>query len=110
MAITFILLGVVGYIHINKEPRILDFMITYDGIVTGRELYEYDNLRSFWIFYQPEGKKVISLHTMSTLVPFVHVPIDEEDPVHLRELLLHFLPEEKHEEGLVELFERILRI
>src|SRR5665647_1028971 len=32
MAITFILIGVVGYIYLNKEPRTLDFQITPKGI------------------------------------------------------------------------------
>jgi hypothetical protein len=109
MAITFILIGVTGYIHIHREPEIFDFMITYDGIVAGRQIYDYDNIRSFWIFYEPEGKKVISLHTQSHLAPFIHIPIENEDPVDIREVLLEFMPEEKHNQGLIELFERILR-
>ena len=35
MAITFILIGVVGYIYINKEPQILNFMITDQGVFAG---------------------------------------------------------------------------
>ena len=124
MAITFILIGVVGYIHINKEPRVLDFVITPEGILAGRDLYEFDNLVSFWIFYEPDpprlagdtrrreagGKKAISLHTKSRLVPYVHIPIHEEDPVEIREILMKFIPEIKQEEGIVEIAERILKI
>lgn len=110
MAITFILIGVVGYIHINKEPRTLDFMITYDGVLAGREFYDFESLLSFWIFYEPDGKKVISLHTKSHLVPFVYIPIHEENPVELQEVLMKHIPEIKQEEGIVEIAERILRI
>jgi uncharacterized membrane protein len=110
MAITFILVGVVGYIYIHKEPRILNFMITPDGVAAGREIYEFKNIKSFWIFYEPEGTKVISLHTGSYLVPYVHIPIHDEDPVNIREVLLGYLPEEKHEPGAVETLDRLLRL
>jgi len=110
MAITFILIGVVGYIYINKDPRTLDFMITKDGIVAGREIYEYDNLESFWIFYEPENIKVISLNTKSHLVPYVHIPVHDENPTKIREILSDHIPEEKQEPGLVETLERLLRI
>jgi hypothetical protein len=110
MAITFILIGVVGYIHINKTPRNMDFMITYDGVLAGRELYDFENLMSFWIFYEPEGKKAISLRTKSHLVPYVYIPIHEEDPLELREILIKHIPEVKQEEGIVEVAERVLRI
>lgn len=110
MAITFILIGIVGYLRINQEPRTIDFMITTEGVTAGKEIYEYDNLESFWIFYEPEGLKSACLHTKSGIMPYVHIPIHEEDPVHIRQLLLEFLPEEKKEPGLVETMERLLKI
>lgn len=110
MSITFILIGVVGYMYINKEPRTLDFIITKDGIVAGREIYPFDNLKSFWIFYEPHDIRVISLHTESYLSPYVHIPIPDEDPVKIREVLLGNIPEEKHEPGIIELLDRILRL
>ena len=110
MAITFILIGVVGYMYINKEPRILDFIITDDGIMAGRELYAFDNLKSFWIFYEPDGMKEISLFTESYLTPYVHIPVHDQEPVKIREILLQYIPEEKQEPGLVETIERIIQL
>lgn len=110
MAITFILIGVVGYIYINKEPRVLDFMITTDGILAGKEIYEFDSLNSFWIFYEPDEPQIISLHTKSHLVPYVHIPIGQEDPVRLREIILDYIPEKKQKPGLLETLERIIGI
>lgn len=110
MAITFILIGVVGYIYLEKEPRILDFMITEDGVVAGQEIYEFENLKSFWIFYEPGDIKVISLRTDNHLIPYVHIPIDDQDPVKIREMLLEHIPEEKEEPGLVETLDRLLRL
>jgi hypothetical protein len=110
MAITFILIGVVGYIYIDKEPRTIDFMITYDGIVAGKEIFEYENIKSFWIFYEADGKKVISLHMNGGIMPYVHIPIHNEDPVQIREALLQNLHEIKQGHNFVDTLERFLRI
>ena len=110
MAITFILIGVVGYIYINKSPKVLDFMITRDGVIAGREIYDFDNLKSFWILYEADGLKVISLHTESHLTPYVHIPVGGQDPVRIREILLEYLPEEKQEPGMAEMMDRLLRL
>lgn len=110
MAITFILVGIVGYIHLQKEPRVLDFKITHDGIMVGKEIFEYGNIRSFWIFYEPPHTKILSLHTEGKIAPFVHIPIHQEDPVKIREELMKFVPEIEQERSMVDALERLLHI
>lgn len=110
MAITFILIGVVGYIYIDKEPRFLDFMITEDGIIAGKEIFEYERIKSFWIFYEEDGSKVISLHMHSLITPYMHIPIGKENPVEIREALLENIEEIKQEHNIVETLERLFRI
>ena len=110
MAITFIMIGVVGYLYISKEARELDFAITHEGIIAGRDIYLYENIRSFWIFYEPDGKKVISLHMRSSFIPFLHMPIHEEDPSKLRSMLVEYIPEIKQEPSIVDSLERFLKI
>jgi hypothetical protein len=111
MAITFVLIGIVAYMHIHREPRNMDFRLVPEGVLVGdRELYHFDDTRSFWIFYDPGYKKVISLHTTSYLTPFVHIPIHNEDPVEIRKILLKHLPEVKQEYRMVDALERFLGI
>ena len=110
MAITFVLFGVVGYIHMNKDPRVLDFMVTYDGIIAGNEIFKYEAIKSFWIFYEAEGLKVVSLRTDSYLIPYVHIPIHNEDPVAIRKILLDHIEEIKQEPNIVDAFERFLHM
>jgi len=110
MAITFILIGVVGYIYIGKEPRVLDFMVTNDGVVAGNEIFEYEQIKSFWIFYEPEGIKVVSLHMNSYLAQYVHIPIHDEDPVKIREALMKNAREIKQDHNIVDTLERLLHI
>lgn len=110
MAITFILIGIVGYIYSQKKPRIITFAATSKGVFADKELYPYDNIFSFWIFYEQDYKKVISLHTKASMFPFVHIPIGDEDPVKIRELLLRSIPEIKQEQSLIDTIERVLHI
>lgn len=109
MAITFILIGIVGYIYMGKAPRVLNFMITYDGILAGKELYNFKTLKSFWIFYE-DGLKVISIHTDGYLSPFVHIPLADQDPVEVREILIKYIPEKEHEWTILDRLERLIKI
>jgi hypothetical protein len=108
MAITFILIGVAGYLHYQKEARELDFTIISDGIVIGNEIYAFDNIKSFWIHYNPPHTKIVSLHIKGTILPYVHIPIHDEDPVKIRAVLLEFIPEEKQEPTLIDALERFI--
>ncbi|MFZ5982125.1 MAG: hypothetical protein ACOYS2_00920 [Patescibacteria group bacterium] len=110
MAIVFVLIGILGYIYLNQDARELDFLITPDGIIAGREIYHFDNIDSFWIFYEPGDIKVISLDTKSFLTPFVHIPINDQDPVAIREILVKYIPEVKQEPSVIDLLERIIGI
>lgn len=110
MAIVFILVGVLGYIYLNQEARILDFMITEDGVVAGREIYPFENINSFWIFYEPGEMKVVSLKNKSYLLPYIHIPIHDQDPTVVREHLLKFIPEVKQELNMIDTLERIIGI
>jgi hypothetical protein len=108
MAITFILIGIVGYLFIQKDPRTINFSITHEGITAGNEIYEFENLKSFWIFYNPPYEKKISLHSKGTFTPYIHIPIGDEDPVEIRDILIDFIPEEKQEHTIVDTIEKLL--
>lgn len=110
MAITFILVGIVGYIYSQKSPRIVNFAITTKGVFADKELYLYDNINSFWIFYEPTHTKTISLHTKASMMPFVHIPFDDEDPVEIRSFLIKYIPEIKQDPSIIDTLERVLHI
>jgi len=110
MAVTFILIGIVGYIYSQRDPRIVTFSITSEGLLADKNFYPYENIFSFWIFYEPTHTKVISLHTKASALPFVHIPIEDEDPVKIRELLIQNIPEIKQDPSLINTIERVLHI
>lgn len=103
MAITFILIGMLIYIYAEREPRLIRMEINSDGIVADKIMYEHDDLKSFWIFYEIEaGFKVLSLHSQKTFLPHIHIPIGDANPIMIREVLLHYLPEIRQEMTIVD--------
>jgi len=110
MAITFILIGVVGYIYLNKEPRILDFQITHKGIIAGKDFYDFESIDSFWIFENSTQFDTLSLHIKNRLTPFIHIPSYEKDSPQIRSLLLEYIPEEKQEPTIADSLEKFFRL
>ena len=103
MAITFILIGTLGYVYAEREPRTIEMMINSDGVKVDNYFYEYDDLKSFWIFYEVEhGHKVVSLHSKKTFLPHIHVPIGNANPILIREVLVNYLPEIRQEINIVD--------
>lgn len=105
-AIVVFLAGFLVYIYSLKEPKKISFAITNRGVVIGKRLYEYDNLKSFWIFYEPPRIKELSVESKKHFVPRIAMPLDDADPVKLREALIRFLPEVKQEEDLSDIIAR----
>jgi len=110
MAITFILIGMTGYLALNHEPRIISFYLTNKGIVAGKEFYEYESIESFHLYDEPPFDNLLSIKTNGNLVSHVHVPITNLPKEELRAALVEFVPEDKHEPGLVDTLEKFLHI
>lgn len=110
MAITFILFGVVGYLFVTRDPREFEFAITDKGVIGGKTLYEFEDINSFCIYEEPPLEGVLSLHSTGILAPYIHIPIAGIDDSEIREILLDFIPEEKHTPTLIDTLEKMLHI
>ncbi len=110
MAIVFTLIWLVGYLQLSRPQMVIDFAVTYDGILVGDEMYDFDDIKSFWIFYEPPHTRIISLHMKGYLRPYLHIPLHQVDPVIVHEKLLEFIPEEKQEQNFVDILERLLHM
>lgn len=109
MAITFILIGMLGYVYAERQPRTIKMQITPDGLHADNYFYEYDNLKSFWIFYEAaKGIRSLSLHSKKAFLPYIHIPIGNANPILIRETLLQHLPEIKQELTILDRLERLI--
>lgn len=109
MAITFILIGMLGYIFAERQPRTIQMEITPDGIRVDNYFYDYDDIRSFWIFYEIEEEiRILSLHSKKTFLPYIHIPIGNANPIKIRETLLRYIPEIKQELTILDRLEKLI--
>lgn len=92
-----------------KRPNYLNLAITPKGIKINKTLYAFDNLRSFWIFYQPPLVRELSVRSQKTIMPYIKIPLGEQNPVEIRRFLLKYLPEKKHKESLIDNLARQLK-
>lgn len=111
MAIVFILIGMVGYLSLNRPEEPVRYAIMDKGIAVGREFYEYDDISSFWILEDhPDFPKHLIVRTDGLLISHVHIPLAEQHSEAIRSLIAPFVPEQKYEPGLIDTIERIFHI
>ena len=92
-----------------KKPDNVKLSISPKGIKINNTLYEFENLRSFWIFYNPPEIKELSLRSKKTIMPYIRVPVGNENPVEIRKILIKYLPEKKHKESVIDNLARHLK-
>lgn len=111
-AIVFILIGMVGYLLFNRPPETVMFSISDKGITAGREFFDYENIESFWIVEEehPQFHDHLIIHVDSVMSPRIHIPLEENDPETVRDILLDHIPEIKYDPGIVDTIERMFHI
>ncbi|KKW30921.1 MAG: hypothetical protein UY75_C0021G0001 [Parcubacteria group bacterium GW2011_GWC2_52_8c] len=97
----------VVYLYAKRPPKEIYCAITSRGVQVGRRMFEFENLNSFWIFYEVGGIKHLSLESKKALLPRFSVPLGDADPVTLRRTLIKFVNEVEHEESLADIFARM---
>jgi hypothetical protein len=110
MAITFILIGIVGFTYLEKDPAVFTYSINEHGIIAERDIYDFEDIKSFWIFYKEPHQRILSLHSAGLLIPYVHIPIHQIDSEEVRQLLLQFIPEKRQQPSAIDTMERLLHI
>jgi len=97
------------FIYALKEPRMIKFKIGSRGITIEQTLYTYEDLRSFWLFYDPPQLQELAIKSKKWLFPLITIPLAGENPIEIRKTLLRFLPEKKEEESLIDALTKYLR-
>ena len=96
-------------VYAFKKPNNLRLSISIRGIRINKTLYPLDNLKSFWIFYEPPEIKELSVRSKKTIMPYIKIPLGEQNPVEIRRFLIKYLPEKRQEESLIDNLSRQFR-
>jgi hypothetical protein len=110
VAITFILIGLMGYLLLHKKPRFLQCRIFDQGISVNRELFPFEGMNSFWIFEDEHYPPFVRLHTKTLIEPLVDIPLGDTEVKKIHDILETFIPEERAELNLVDILSRMLHI
>jgi hypothetical protein len=111
-AVIIIMAGVIIGLSTLREPKKVLFQMTTRGIGVGSSFTPYKSMRSFWIIYEPPMTKNLYIDFGSAITPHLIVPLEDQDPLEVREALLEFLREEltQETEPLSELLGRVLKL
>ena len=105
-AIFLVLSSLVLILYANKKPALSNIIVNRAGVTIDDYTYYYKELKSFWLDYSPYGPKELSLEAKKWYMPYVKVPIENQNPVEIRSLMINFINEREHEKSLVDLISR----
>ncbi len=97
-AIFLILFYLVTLLHENRNPEVIDFVITSEGIKAGRNFHYFREIDHFFIVYEELGIKNLYLQFRNPLKGRLVVPLDGQDAVNIRRFLLKYLKEDLERE------------
>ena len=111
--VLIIILTTVIFLLLDKgDAEEGEIAITEDGVLIDDKLWPYEDLRDFWLIYDPPRAKRLYLNPRNTLRGQLSIPIEEQNPVAIRQALLTYLPEdsERDEESFTDFVSRIFKL
>jgi len=111
-ALIIIIIDLIILIQANRKPDRLDFKITEEGIVIGSSFHPYQDINKFWLIYDPPKSKTLYLNFKATIRPDVTIPLENKNPLRIREILLEYLEEDlnKEEDSSSEQIRKFLKL
>lgn len=89
----FLLLVIIIY-YGKATPRLLHIEITTHGIKINDNRLSYQQIKSFWLVYDPPTVKTLNFETTANFNRFLTLQLGEQNPLPVRELLLEYLAED----------------
>lgn len=97
-AVIIVLSAIIFYFQAIQKPLTVNCQITEDGIKIGKRLYDYRELDKFWIIYEPPNIKNLYLEFRNPVKPRLGIPLQNQDPIKIRQTLLNYLIEDTERE------------
>lgn len=98
LGIIVVLAAVIFMISERRGPEYHTIDIMEDGVGVGPSFYTYGDLKNFFIIYQPPEVKTLYIVPHSLLRPRLAIPLESQDPMAIRSLLIQYLPEDLERE------------
>lgn len=96
--------------HADDKPRTISYSISKLGIHVGDKFYPYNELKVYWLVYNPPVK-TLTLQGISRFKPLIKIHLDNLDPLAVQGALKDYLAEQpKQSEDLIDRFSRMIRL
>lgn len=111
-AVIVLMIAIITLISTFKKADRIPVIITTTGVVIGNNYYDYKFLKDFSIVYNPPDIKVLYLDFVSTWQPVIGIPLEETNPLEVREHLLPYCIEnlQRTEESLTDVTRRLYKL
>jgi len=111
-AVIILISTVVMYLKIITQPRQIVFAIYETGIRVGQHFYDWKELQDFYIIYEPPAVKSLFIHCLSWTQPRISIPLLQQNPLTVRQILLEYLAEDldQEEEPFSHAIERLFKL
>lgn len=111
-AVLVVLAAIILLVRHSEMPAQLMVSIFEDGIQVGEGFYPYQDLKSFWIIYEPPEVGSLYFDFKNSWRPRLPIPLEEENPIEVRRILLKYLEEDlnRESEPTSDALSRLLRL
>lgn len=111
-AVIIIMSSIILLLREKFNPEEINFGITEKGIAVDGHFYTYDLFHSFYIIYRPGELKKVYLDFKSFIKPRLSIPLFNQDPLKVKELLAKHITEniEREHEPASETFKKVFKL
>lgn len=110
-ATAILLFGVVYCMTHRDKPEEVSIGLSKLGIKIGDRVYPYEQIKAFWIIYNPPYVQTINFRLAKKFLPDIEIYLHGQNPSQLREFLGHRIPEwVNRQETFTETLIRLMRL
>jgi hypothetical protein len=103
------LLAILVFAYSRKNPPIVEFVIGLDEITANNKIYYFDDIESFCIdYYEDLDVSELSLQLKKWYFSYIKLPLQAQDPVKIRNILIMYIPEKEHPDSASEIIGKML--
>ena len=78
-----------------RIPQDVNYEINKRGITVGKELHPYLTIEAFWVETRGSGEPKIILKSKKAIMPYIIIPVHEDDADEMAAVLRNFLEEKE---------------
>lgn len=110
-AVIIIIATIIILMRSKYEPLSINFAIAEGGVKVDGKFYAYELMKDFYLIYKPPEIKNLYLEFKSLTKPRLIIPLDNQNPLTIREILMKNLTEDldKEEEPASEAWRKLLK-